>query len=254
MCGRYLVTTVPEAIRALFRYREQPNFPPRHNIAPTQPVPIVRITEGEKHFALVRWGLIPPWVKDPREFSLLINARCETIHEKPAFRNAMKRRRCLFPADGFYEWKTDGSRKRPFLARPADGQPMAFAGLWETWIGPNGEEVETAAIITTEANREMGAVHHRAPVIVPPEQFDFWLDCANVSEQEASSLFGRAPDGSMEVYEVSSAVNRVANDTADLLKPYDPSTEPAPEPPKPKAPRKPAPRPQPEDTGQGSLF
>ena len=97
----------------------------------------------------------------------------------------------------------------------------------------------------------MGAVHHRAPVIVPPEQFDFWLDCANVSEQEASSLFGRAPDGSMEVYEVSSAVNRVANDTADLLKPYDPSTEPAPEP---KAPRKPQPKPQPEDTGQGSLF
>ena len=253
MCGRYLVTTPPEAIRALFRYREQPNFPPRYNIAPTQPVPIVRMTDGTKHFALVRWGLIPPWVKDPRGFSLLINARAETIHEKPAFRNAMKRRRCLFPADGFYEWKTDGSRKRPFMAKPKGGGLTAFAGVWENWIGPNGEEVETAAIITTEANKEMGAVHHRAPVIVPPEQFDFWLDCANVSEQEASSLFGRAPDGAMEVYEVSSAVNRVANDTAELLKAYDPSTEPAPEPPQPRPARKPAPK-QPEDTGQGSLF
>lgn len=252
MCGRYMMTSAPEAIRALFRYREQPNFPPRHNIAPTQPVAIVRMTEGEKHFALVRWGLIPPWVKDPKAFSLLINARCESLGDKPAFRNAMKRRRCLFPADGFYEWKTEGSRKRPFAARPKDGGPMAFAGLWENWIGPNGEELESAAIITTEANKEMGAVHHRAPVIVPPGQFDFWLDCANVSEQEAASLFGKAPDGSMQVYEISTAVNHVANDSANLLIPYDASAEPAPEPPKPKPARKPAPKPQ--DTGQGSLF
>jgi putative SOS response-associated peptidase YedK len=254
MCGRYLMTSAPEAIRALFRYREQPNFPPRHNIAPTQPVAIVRMTEGEKHFALVRWGLIPPWVKDPKAFSLLINARSETIDEKPAFRNAMKRRRCLFPADGFYEWKTEGAHKRPFVARRKDGQPMAFAGLWENWIGPNGEEMESAAIITTEANKEMGAVHHRAPVIVPPEQFDFWLDCTNVSEQEAASLFAPAADGSMQVYEISSAVNRVANDSAELLKPHDPSAAPAPEPPKAKPARKAAPKPQPEDTGQGSLF
>jgi putative SOS response-associated peptidase YedK len=249
-----MITTVPEAIRRLFRYAEQPNFPPRHNVAPTQPVPIVRMIDGQKHFALVRWGLIPPWVKDPRGFTLLINARAETISEKPAFRNAMKRRRCLFPVDGFYEWKTVGAGKRPFVARPKTGGPMAFAGIWETWTGPNGEEVETAAIVTTEANTEMAAIHHRAPVIVPPEQFDFWLDCANINEQEAASLFVRAPEGSMEVYEVSTAVNRVANDSPELLKPYDSSSEPAPQPDKPKAARKPAPKPQPEDTGQGSLF
>ncbi len=212
--------------------------------------------EGKRQFALVRWGLIPPWVKDPRTFSLLINARAESVNEKPAFKNAMKRRRCLIPADGFYEWKGEGGRKRPYVARPKQGGPhgtlMAFAGLWETWTGPNGEELETAAIITTEANKEMGAVHHRAPVIVPPEQFDFWLDCANVSETEAASLFDPAPDGSMEVYEISTAVNRVANDSPQLLARHDAGAEPAEPPPeKPKPVRKPR---AVADSGQGSLF
>src|SRR5436853_7404841 len=135
MCGRYAITTAPEAIQALFGYPEQPNFPPRYNVAPTQPVPIVRLTNGKREFALVRWGLIPAWVKDPRGFSLLINARGESVLDKPAFRNAMKRRRCLFPADGFYEWKRAGDRKVPHYIRLAAGGPMAFAGLWEAWMG-----------------------------------------------------------------------------------------------------------------------
>jgi putative SOS response-associated peptidase YedK len=256
MCGRYNMTSAPEQVRALFRYPEQPNFPPRHNIAPTQPIAIVRIAEGRRQFALVRWGLIPPWVKDPRSFALLINARAESVNEKPAFSNAMKRRRCLIPADGFYEWKSEGGRKRPFVARPkaggAQGTLIAFAGLWETWTGPNGEEMETAAIITTEANKEMGAVHHRAPVIVPPEQFDFWLDCVNVNEKEAVSLFRPAPDGAMEVYEISPAVNRVENDSPQLLEPYDGSAEPLPaSADKPRPVRKPRAT---ADSGQGSLF
>src|SRR5262245_23047210 len=133
MCGRYNITTAPEAIRRLFRYAEQPNFPPRYNVAPTQPVPIVRLENGERHFALVRWGLIPGWVKDPKDFSLLINARGESVNEKPAFRNAMKYRRCLFPADGFYEWKEIAGRRRSYHARPKQGGPVAFAGLWEVW-------------------------------------------------------------------------------------------------------------------------
>src|SRR5262245_56364130 len=144
MCGRYAITTAPEAIRRLFGYPEQPNFPPRYNVAPTQPVPIVRVVEGKRAFALVRWGLIPGWVKDPRTFSLVINARGESVLDKPAFRNAMKRRRCLFPADGFYEWRSEGGARRPYYVRAKDGQPLAFAGLWETWTGPNGEEMETA--------------------------------------------------------------------------------------------------------------
>jgi putative SOS response-associated peptidase YedK len=205
-------------MRALLAYLNQPDFPARHNIAPTQPVPIVRLFEGKREFALVRWGLIPAWVKDPRGFSLLFNARGESAAEKPAFRNAMKRRRCLFPADGFYEWKQDGKNKQPYFVRLRGGGPMAFAGLWESWMGPNGEEVETAAIVTTTASREIAHIHDRMPVIVSPEAFDFWLD-PNVDAEMAASVIAPAPDGLLESYPVSSAVNRTANDTPDLLAP-----------------------------------
>ena len=134
MCGRYAVTTAPEAIRALFGYPEQPNFPPRYNVAPTQPIVIVRLMDGKRQFALVRWGLLPSWVKDPKNFTLLINARGELVIDKPAFSAAMKRRRCLVPADGFYEWKAVGTRKQPYYVRAKSGQPLAFAGLWG--LGP----------------------------------------------------------------------------------------------------------------------
>ncbi len=219
MCGRYLITSAPEAFRRLFRYDEQPNFPPRYNVAPTQPVPIVRMVEGRRQFALVRWGLVPSWVKDPRNFSLLVNARGESVNDKAAFRNAMKRRRCLFLADGFYDWKDEGRTKRPFCVRPEDGQPIAFAGLWESWMGPNGEEMETATIITTEANRSLAVIHHRMPVIVPPEAFDFWLDCAKVDAVTAAALIAPAPEGALEAYEISTAVNRVANDNPQVIEP-----------------------------------
>ena len=174
MCGRYVIISTPEAIRALFGYGEQPNFPPRYNVAPTQPIPVVRLDDGKRSFALMRWGLLPSWVKDPKTFPLLINARGESVLEKPAFRNAMRRRRCLIPTDGFYEWQasgTTGPPKRPYFVRAkrgADGSapPLAFAGLYETWTGPNGEELDTAAIITTTANRTLSAVHERMPVFV----------------------------------------------------------------------------------------
>jgi putative SOS response-associated peptidase YedK len=246
MCGRYCITSAPEAIRALFRYVEQPNFPPRYNVAPTQPVPIVRLLEGRRQFALVRWGLIPAWVKDPKAFALLINARGESVNDKPAFSNAMKRRRCLFPADGFYEWKPVGGGKRPYFARPRAGGPIAFAGLWETWMGPNGEEMETAAIVTTVANAEMAEVHHRAPVIVLPEQFDLWLDCTDVDEKMAAQLIAPAPERSMAVYEISNAVNRVANDSPELIEPCGADADLAQPTPKPRSKK--------VDTRQGSLF
>jgi putative SOS response-associated peptidase YedK len=219
MCGRYLITTAPEAMRRLFRYLEEADFPPRYNVAPTQPVPIVRLFEGQRRFALVRWGLVPAWAKDPRSFSLLVNARGESVNDKPAFRNAMKRRRCLFPADGFYEWKEQGGSRRPYLVRPVNGDPIAFAGLWETWMGPNGEELETAAIVTTQANRDIAAIHARMPVIVPPEAFDFWLDCTNVDATMAAAVIAPAPAGVLEAYEVSRAVNRTANDGPQLIEP-----------------------------------
>ena len=228
MCGRYTITSAPEAYRAFFGYPEQPNFPPRYNVAPTQPIPIVRLQEGERHFALVRWGLIPSWVKDPNNFALLLNARGESVTEKPAFRNAMKRRRCLVPADGFFEWKPVGGRKQPYYIRARSGAPLAFAGLWETWEGPNGEEVDTATIVTTRANRLLNSIHDRMPVIVPPEAFDLWLDCANVDAVTASALITPAPEDLLETCPVSSAVNRTANDNANLLEPVDPDAEPAP--------------------------
>jgi putative SOS response-associated peptidase YedK len=220
MCGRYAVTSAPEAIRALFGYPEQPNFPPRYNIAPTQPIAIVRLVDGKRQFALVRWGLLPPWVKDPKNFSLLINARGESLTDKPAFSAAVKRRRCLVPADGFYEWKAGKAGKagkQPYFVRAKSGGPIAFAGLWETWMGPNGEELETAAIVTTRANRTLGGIHDRMPAIVPPDAFNLWLDCAHVDVETAMTLVTPAPDAVLEAYEVSTAVNRTANDNPKLV-------------------------------------
>jgi putative SOS response-associated peptidase YedK len=225
MCGRYTLTSSPQAVRALFHYDEQPNFPARFNIAPTQPIAIVRLVEGKRHFALVRWGLLPSWVKDPKTFSLLINARGESVNEKPAFRNAMRRRRCLIPADGFYEWKAAGARKQPYFIRAKSGAPLAFAGLWETWTGPNGEEVDTAAIVTTNANRTLGELHDRMPVIVPLEAFDLWLGGGVLGSNadaerdllSAVALIAPAPEDLLEAYPVTLEVNRIANDGPKLL-------------------------------------
>jgi putative SOS response-associated peptidase YedK len=253
MCGRYAVTSAPEAIRALFGYPEQPNFPPRFNVAPTQPIAIVRLIEGKRQFTLVRWGLLPSWVKDPRSFTLLINARGESLTEKPAFRAAVKRRRCLIPADGFYEWKAAGPRKQPYYIRAKSGVPLAFAGLWETWTGPNGEEMETAAIVTTRANRTLAPIHERMPVVVPPEAFDLWLDCANVDAETAAGLIAPAADDLLEAYEVSTAVNRTANDNSQLVERWSAPAEAEPAP-KTVAPRAPRTRAKKKDDGQGALF
>jgi putative SOS response-associated peptidase YedK len=252
MCGRYSITTAPEALRRLFRYVEEPDFPPRYNVAPTQPIAIVRLFEGQRQFRLVRWGLIPSWVKDPREFSLLINARGETIAEKPAFRAAMRYRRCLIPADGFYEWKRDGERKRPYYVHARSGAPLAFAGLWEAWTGPNGEEMETAAIVTTAANRTLLPIHDRMPVIIPEDAFDVWLDCADVDAQQAAALIVPASDDLLEAYEVSNAVNRTANDSPALIAPVKRTAEI--EAPVPKPRKRATAGSGPDDGGQGSLF
>jgi putative SOS response-associated peptidase YedK len=254
MCGRYVIISTPEAIRALFGYAEQPNFPPRYNVAPTQPIPIVRLVDGKRCFALMRWGLMPSWVKDPKAFPLLLNARGESVLEKPAFRNAIRRRRCLIPTDGFYEWQA-GTPKRPYFVRAKPGTdsaapPLAFAGLWETWTGPNGEEIDTAAIVTTSANAMLSAIHDRMPVFVPPQAFDRWLDCANVEAKDAVALIKPADDALLEAYEISTAVNRVANDAEALIAPAVAAAQPMPPPPaaraKPKKPNKP--------DDQASLF
>src|SRR5262245_3935960 len=253
MCGRYLITSTPEAMRALFAYLEQPNFPPRYNVAPTQPIPIVRLQEGRRQFVLVRWGLIPAWVKDPKPFSLLLQARSDSVLDKPSFNTDMKYRRCLIPADGFYEWNEDTSPRRPYVVRPKHGGPVAFAGLWEAWMGPNGEELETAVVITTEANQTLHPIHYRMPVVIPPEAFDSWLDCRTVDAEMAATLLVPAPEDLFEAYEISPAVNRVANDYPGLLDPLPqgaPATvEDAPAAAPPKRARKPK-----KDDRQSSLF
>lgn len=220
MCSRYSLTSPPEAVRAYFKLAAIEPFPPRVNIAPTQPVGIVRLgTEGEREFHLVRWGLLPPWVKDPRSFSTLINARSETAAEKPSFRGAMRHRRCLVPSDGFYEWTGAPGSKQPHLIRPKRGGPFAMAGLWEHWLGADGSEVETMAILTTAANKTMSAIHDRMPVILPPEHFDVWLDTRPGSAVPVEGLLAPAPDDLLEIIAVDKRLNNPRNEGPDLLRP-----------------------------------
>jgi putative SOS response-associated peptidase YedK len=254
MCGRFVITSPPEALRRLFGYSEQPNMPPRHNIAPTQPVPVVIVENGARHFRLMRWGFIPAWVKDPRQFALLINARAETVQEKPAFKNAIRRRRCLIPADGYYEWQASGTRKRPYFIHRRDGGPFGLAALAETWIGPNGEELDTVAIVTAPASADLVGLHPRVPVTIAPGDFDRWLDCHADEAEAAVALLTGPEEGEFTWHEVSTRVNRVANDDAQLILPITAEQMAAeePKPVKKGAPRKP--EPVAEDDGQGSLF
>ena len=252
MCGRFVITSSPEALRRMFGYAEQPNLPPRYNIAPTQPVPVVLAERGARRFMLMRWAFLPAWAKDPKKFGLVINARAESIVEKPAFKNAIRRRRCLVPADGYYEWHVVGPRKRPLFVYPSHGGAMAFAGVWETWIGPNGEEVDTVAIVTTAASRDLSVFHPRMPATITPDAFDLWLDGDELETEAAVSLLVPPPIGTFAWHEVSTLVNRVDNDDERLIEPVSAeesakADEEAARP-RPKRPRKP------ESDDQGSLF
>jgi putative SOS response-associated peptidase YedK len=255
MCGRFVITSAPEALRLLFGYVDQPNFPPRYNVAPTQPVPVVIVGNGVRQFRLMRWGFIPAWVKDPRGFALLINARAETVLDKPAFKNAFRRRRCLIPADGYYEWSRSEARKRPYFIHAVDGQPFGFAGLAETWTGPNGEELDTVAIVTTEASADLAALHPRVPVTITPGNFDRWLDCANDEVDAAIALLSSPTEGEFVWHEVSTRVNRVANDDAQLMLPISAEEAAAEQamPVRKTGSRKPASA-RSADDGQGTLF
>ncbi len=221
MCGRYTLIANAEAIRALF---ELPPFderliPPRYNIAPTQPIAIVRQDARGRELLPMRWGLIPGWAKDSRDVSLLIMARAEGIFEKPSFRNAFLRRRCLIPASGFYEWQARGSAARqPFAIRPAADGLLAFAGLWETWCGIDGSEIDTAAIVTVPANAALRPIHHRMPAIIAPEDFAAWLSPAT-GPQEAEALLRPAPDDLLTFFPISTRINAAANNDPGLWEP-----------------------------------
>lgn len=222
MCGRYMIVSNTEALRRLFRFPELPNLEPRYNVAPSQEVPVIRRgADGRAHFAMLRWGLVPSWAKDLKIGTKMINARAETVAEKPAFRAAFKARRCLVPADGFYEWRAEEGGKQPYLIRMADEAPFAFAGLWESWRNPeSGETVESCTIIVTDANDLVAPIHDRMPVILAPNDYDPWL-FSEAAGEDLQGLLGPYPAGAMTVHPVSKAVNNVRNDDPSLIAPLD---------------------------------
>jgi putative SOS response-associated peptidase YedK len=195
MCGLYSFRRSAEEVRSLFGYGESLEFPPRDHIAPGGPIGIVRMLDGARHFALVRWGFVPSWASDMKPGKPLINARAESVLEKPTFRNAMSRRRCLIPADGFYQWKGDvPGRKQAFYVHRPNHELFALAGLWECWMGADGSEIETAAVITTRPTESLSEIHDRMPAIIMPEDFTRWLNTDSHSANDAAKLLVPPPD------------------------------------------------------------
>ncbi len=253
MCGRFALTATPSEVEQLFEIAGLEPFPPRYNIAPTQPVAVVRASATGREGALVRWGLVPHWVKDPASFTLLINARSETAAEKPAFRAPMRHRRCLVPASGFYEWQRSEGGKIPFWVAPADGSVTAFAGVWDSWMGKDGSEIDSVAILTTAATPSLAAIHHRMPVVVPPEQFDLWLDPV-VEPREVAHLLIAPADDYFAARAVGDAVNAARNDGPDLQLARSEEADAAPASTEAGRPRKTARKTGPTGDGQMDLF
>jgi putative SOS response-associated peptidase YedK len=220
MCGRYTLTVDAAILGDLFDLEPLTDLEPRYNIAPTQRMPIVRNgRDGERSWSRARWGLIPSWAKDKKIGSRLINARAETVAAKPSFRSAYKHRRCLVPTDGFYEWVETPDGKRPHHIRFGDRRPFAFAGLWEVWRPEDGDAIESYTILTTEANDLIGELHHRMPVIVPPERFDDWIGREPLSPEAAETMLLPFPAEDMEIVVVSTRVNSPRNDDPECLEP-----------------------------------
>ena len=222
MCGRFVLTADPNQIQLAFNLDAPPaQMYPRYNIAPSQPVAVIT-NENSAEMTFHRWGLVPSWSKDLSIGSSLINARAETAAEKPSFKNALKRRRCLIPANGFYEWPKKG--QNPMYVHLAEGDLFAFAGLWEIWRDPDGGEIRTCTILTTEPNDFIKTFHHRMAVILPQSQYDTWLTPTELSHAEALDALRPVPAEMMRAYEVSKAVNNVAYDSPECIAPYsDPS-------------------------------
>lgn len=208
MCARFTLRSDSYGLASLFDLDEAPNLGPRYNIAPTQQVAVVvEDATHKRHLEMRRWGLIPSWAKDKAIGQKMINARSETAAEKPSFRNAMKRRRCLIPADGFFEWREEGGRKQPYLIGMKDGRAFAFAGLWESWNDPEDGELLTCTILTTEANEFMSELHDRMPVILPKEDYTIWLDPANESPEKLTPLLRPCDPSLLRSFPVTPKMN-----------------------------------------------
>lgn len=226
MCGRYLLSSPIDLVRRVFRVDDPPlNLAPRWNIAPTTPCLVIRSDEqARRRFATLRWGLVPSWARDMSGASRMINARGETVAEKPAYREALRKRRCLVPADGFYEWPEQGEDRRPVVFRMSDSQPMAFAGLWESWRGPDAAPVETFTIVNTEARGAMRSYHHRVPLVLGAAEQYAWLDPL----VDPMKIVGAAPFEDFVATRVSAHVNSVRNDDPGCVEPAGPLAVTAP--------------------------
>jgi putative SOS response-associated peptidase YedK len=215
MCGRYKLSRRKQVVEEYFDCTsDEPDWSPRYNIAPTQPIPVIRQNPKEpvRELSLMRWGLIPSWARDPSVAARMINARSETAATKPAFRDALKFRRCLIPADGFYEWQKTGTGKQPYCFEVNEGELFGFAGLWDRWKNPSGVWVETCSILTTTPNALTSAVHDRMPVILDPDGYDLWLDPGMRDVSVVSDLLKPFDACLMRCYPISTRINSVVHD------------------------------------------
>jgi putative SOS response-associated peptidase YedK len=240
MCGRFALNALPEDVLRLFELDEIEDFPPRYNIAPTQPILLIEPLQGEGHnrakrkALLARWGLIPTWVKDVKAFPLLVSARAESVAEKASFRGALRHRRVLVPASSYYEWRrTETEKSQPYWIRPREGELIALAALKETYLSVEGSELDTVALITTESKGVVANIHDRMPVIIEPQDFDRWLNCRDFEPRDVADLLNHGSEG-FDAIPVSEKVNKVANSGPDiqvainLNEPaHEPETKPA---------------------------
>jgi putative SOS response-associated peptidase YedK len=220
MCGRFTSLFSPELLNTTFGVQAPPEISPRYNIAPTQQVWIIRgSATGGRHLSSARWGLVPHWAKDLSIGNRMINARCETVHEKPAFRQSIHTRRCIVPASGFFEWTTTPTGKTPHYVTMRDGSPLAFAGIWESWKTSEGENIETCAILTTSANCLMAPIHDRMPVILHQTEFELWLERSVNNPLELQRLYQPYPAELLQEWEVSTVVNSPTHETPETIAP-----------------------------------
>lgn len=222
MCGRFFLISQARELEAAFRLEKAPRIEPRYNIAPTQDIPVVRRNPENQQFRILsqmRWGLIPSWTKDLSKMPTLINARCESVHQKPAFRSAFRKRHCAIPANGFFEWSKQGSSKQPHVIHLKQQRLFAFAGLWEAWQNLEGAIIESCVILTTEANEIVLPLHDRMPVILDLKDVDLWLESPSQDPREWQRLFRPLNGIDMECYEVSTWVNNPTNDDYHCIEP-----------------------------------
>ncbi len=217
MCGRYAQRTSPKTLVKQFKVSEVPSIEARYNIAPTQNILAVQETPDGREMKWLKWGLVPSWAKDASMGARLINARSETVTEKPAFREAFKHRRCLIPSDGFYEWQRTEGMKQPFFFQLKDEQPFGFAGLWDRWTGEDGKVIESCTILTTTANKVLAPVHDRMPVIVHPEDYELWLDDDVRKQELLKDVLQPYPADEMTSYPVSTSINNPREQGARLI-------------------------------------